>query len=211
VVRRYRAPVRAARATASRDAILAAALELFARDGYTATTLTGIADEAGLSVETIYKHFGNKTALLQNLLERSLDVGSGTGPDSLTTMADAVAGRFAAMTDPTERLRAHCSYARHQLERTATIQRIFAEAAGADPDLRRQWQANRQQRLAAVHTLFTGYEVEGVLQLPLEEAAQLAWTVAGPEVYTNLVHECGWSPDRYEDWLFTTLRQQILI
>jgi AcrR family transcriptional regulator len=68
MTRTYTAPIRSAQAAASRRLILDAALRLFSRDGYAATTLTAVAEEAGLAAETIYKHFQNKPNVLQQLL-----------------------------------------------------------------------------------------------------------------------------------------------
>ncbi len=48
--------------------IIAAALELFSRNGYSNTTLAMIADEAGFSRGPIYWHFKNKDELYQAVL-----------------------------------------------------------------------------------------------------------------------------------------------
>ncbi len=59
-----------AKSEASVTAVLDAALELFSTQGYGATSLRRIADQAGLSVGNIYHHFPNKLALYQQLIER---------------------------------------------------------------------------------------------------------------------------------------------
>lgn len=46
-----------------RRAILAGALRVFARDGYTRASIDGIAAEAGVSSRTIYNHFTDKAEL----------------------------------------------------------------------------------------------------------------------------------------------------
>jgi len=48
--------------------VIAAALELFSRNGYSNTTLAMIADEAGFSRGPIYWHFKNKDELYQAVL-----------------------------------------------------------------------------------------------------------------------------------------------
>ena len=48
--------------------IIAAALELFSKNGYSNTTLAMIADEAGFSRGPIYWHFKNKDELFQAVL-----------------------------------------------------------------------------------------------------------------------------------------------
>ncbi|WP_329584687.1 TetR/AcrR family transcriptional regulator [Kitasatospora sp. NBC_01250] len=58
-----------ARGTAGRAQVLAAAAELFTRDGYAATTTRAVAERAGLRQSTLYHHFASKDAILATLLE----------------------------------------------------------------------------------------------------------------------------------------------
>ena len=52
---------------ATRELILDAARELFARDGYEAVTMRGIADQIEYSPTAIYLHFADKDALIHEL------------------------------------------------------------------------------------------------------------------------------------------------
>ncbi|WP_240777821.1 helix-turn-helix domain-containing protein [Nonomuraea basaltis] len=63
-----RASKRAQKAQETCRRILEAASELFGRDGYGATNLQDVADKAGVAVQTICFVFGNKRALLKELL-----------------------------------------------------------------------------------------------------------------------------------------------
>ncbi|MEV6041343.1 TetR/AcrR family transcriptional regulator [Nonomuraea sp. NPDC052116] len=54
-----------------RRAIMAGALALFARDGYTRAGLDAIAVEAGVSNRTIYNHFTDKAELFQAVMQES--------------------------------------------------------------------------------------------------------------------------------------------
>jgi AcrR family transcriptional regulator len=59
--------------------LLEAALTLFSRQGYRATSVRDIADAAGTSTGSVYHHFRDKEAIFQTLLER---FGAETGrPD----------------------------------------------------------------------------------------------------------------------------------
>lgn len=51
-----------------RDQILAIAARLIARQGYSATTVRDIADEAGILSGSLYHHFASKEAMLQEIL-----------------------------------------------------------------------------------------------------------------------------------------------
>ncbi|WP_329085702.1 MULTISPECIES: TetR/AcrR family transcriptional regulator [unclassified Streptosporangium] len=54
-----------------RRAILAGALTVFARDGYTRATTDTISAEAGVSSRTLYNHFQDKAQLFQNVIQES--------------------------------------------------------------------------------------------------------------------------------------------
>src|SRR3954447_9720802 len=63
---------RAQRAKETRRRMLEAARELFVQQGYGATALQEIADQAGVAVQTIYFTFGTKRALLKELADGSI-------------------------------------------------------------------------------------------------------------------------------------------
>ena len=67
--RPYDSRSRQAQARQNQAAVRAAARHLFLAQGYAATTMASIAAEAGVSVETIYKAFGNKPGVLRALFE----------------------------------------------------------------------------------------------------------------------------------------------
>src|SRR5690554_2448277 len=67
--RPYNSTRRARQAAQTRADVLAAAMALFAEQGWAGTTLAAIADEAGVSVETIYNGFGSKKALLREAFD----------------------------------------------------------------------------------------------------------------------------------------------
>src|SRR5436853_2919680 len=63
---------RAEKAAARREAILAAALDEFAAQGFAATRLDDVARRAGVAKGTIYLHFRDKEALFQDLIRSVL-------------------------------------------------------------------------------------------------------------------------------------------
>jgi AcrR family transcriptional regulator len=54
-----------------RRAILAGALTVFARDGYTRANIEAISTQAGVSTRTIYNHFLDKAELFQTVIQES--------------------------------------------------------------------------------------------------------------------------------------------
>src|SRR5437588_4156255 len=63
---------RAQKSSARREAILAAALDEFAAQGFAATRLDAVARRAGVAKGTIYLHFRDKEALFQELVRAVL-------------------------------------------------------------------------------------------------------------------------------------------
>ncbi len=92
---------RPTRRNATREAILAAGLRCFGREGYRRTALDRVAREAGISRAALYLHFANKEelfrALVDDLHARALDdataAAHGAGP-----LAERVAAAMAAKT-----------------------------------------------------------------------------------------------------------------
>ncbi|MEZ5570142.1 MAG: helix-turn-helix domain-containing protein [Halioglobus sp.] len=56
--------------TSTRDLILNAAENLFASQGYGATTIKQVAEQVGVQGPALYKHFTSKRALFEEVLER---------------------------------------------------------------------------------------------------------------------------------------------
>src|SRR5260370_36231705 len=80
VKRRYDASRRRQAAARTRTAILDAALQLFARQGYTATPMTAIAEQAGVALDTVYASAGRKPELARLLIETAISGSSQAVP-----------------------------------------------------------------------------------------------------------------------------------
>lgn len=61
------------RAKATREHILDTAAHLFGENGIANTSTNRIAAEAGVSVNTVYRHFADRTVMVDELLERLLE------------------------------------------------------------------------------------------------------------------------------------------
>jgi AcrR family transcriptional regulator len=87
---------------ASTRKVRKAALALFARQGFRATTMRQLARRSGLSVGNLYHHFGNKEAIFQQLIDEYWEVlldpelplnrifAAANFPDDLEAMAEAI-------------------------------------------------------------------------------------------------------------------------
>ena len=60
--------------TEKQEKILAAALELFAKQGYAATPTSKVAKSAGVSEGLIFRHFGNKEGLLNAIMDQGREM-----------------------------------------------------------------------------------------------------------------------------------------
>jgi AcrR family transcriptional regulator len=79
VPRAYRSDLRARQAEETRAGILDAAIRVMAADGATSLSVPAVARDAGVSVPTVYRHFGTKKALV-NAIYPHLASRAGIGP-----------------------------------------------------------------------------------------------------------------------------------
>ena len=93
-----------------REAILRAAISVFAHNGYFNSKVADIAREAGVADGTVYLYFKSKEEILHSIFDRSVD----------EAVADA-RKQLAELSDPREKLR--------------QIARMHLERLGADRDL----------------------------------------------------------------------------
>ncbi|MGM7698509.1 TetR/AcrR family transcriptional regulator [Microbacterium sp. A84] len=90
---------RAERQRETREALILAALDAFSRDGYHATSLEGIANEAGFSKGAVYSNFDGKSDLFLALMDFNLEMLRGADWDPFST-ADAADTATAGEAEP---------------------------------------------------------------------------------------------------------------
>lgn len=83
----------------ARQAILEAALRLFAERGYIGVRVEDIAREAGISRATFYKHFAERDEILAGLFERLLGNAAEPSPPEHGDVAARVRGLLAGVVD----------------------------------------------------------------------------------------------------------------
>src|SRR4051812_26053926 len=109
--RSYNSSRRSLQAAQTRDEVIRAAGARFSATGWAGTTLAAIAEEAGVSVETIYNGFGSKKGLLRAAMDAAvvgdtepipfvdrpefLDLGKGTIDERIARGAAVVANTHA--------------------------------------------------------------------------------------------------------------------
>jgi AcrR family transcriptional regulator len=117
--------------TSTRQRIVDAAVELFARQGYARTTVGQIEAAAGLTPRAggFYKHFPSKDAILEVALEQQTEV------------VDAIVAGLeeSPLGDRPAELRLLARVAMHELESERDLLRIVMKDGEQFPDLRREF------------------------------------------------------------------------
>ena len=206
--RTYHSPRRQEQARETRQRILAAALRLFVSDGYVATTLPAVAQEAGVSAATISVAFGTKLKLLDALIKESV-----RGDDAPAPLATRPWWQeMLREPEPVRQIRLYASIARRIRERTTDIAEIVRGAATADPEIAALRRGLSESRLQDNRMLAEALAAKEALALGItvERATDLLWTLDSVETYWMLVVERGWSPDEYEEWLASVLIHLLL-
>jgi AcrR family transcriptional regulator len=168
----------------TRQRILDIAGELFARQGYTGTSIADIARELGTTTAALYYHFPSKSAILAGLLAvpitaytrllDGLDSGDATAEDLLGAIADIVAdSRDIAVIldrDPTA-----LAMIDQQLPRSSKelIEQTIAALAGPDPDRAALIRANAALAVVKAATM-AAVQLSGGQFAPADRAEVLA-------------------------------------
>jgi TetR/AcrR family transcriptional regulator, regulator of autoinduction and epiphytic fitness len=189
--------------------MLDAAEALFTRNGYAATTMTAIADEADMAVQTLYAVFGTKRAILAELVDARV-----IGADHAGSLPDRE--DWQAMereSEPHRQIELFASIATRIARRSAAINEVMAAAAGADREIAALYERQRQDRYKDERRLARSLARKRALRRGLTEtqAADTIWAIATTRTYRVLVHDRGWKADQYERWLAHVLAGALLI
>ena len=203
--RTYVSPKRTEQALATRRAILEAAQRLFVSNGYGATSIRAIAEEAGVAVQTVYAVFGNKRQLVIELVDNAV-----TGDDELAATERPEVQAIRAEPSPRRRAELDAALGRKITERLLPVFKITSDAAAVDPDfaeLNRAMIARRRAEMADAATLLAG---DSGLRVSQDDAAASLFVLYSPHVALLLTEHLGWSYDRYEKWLADAIERLVL-
>jgi AcrR family transcriptional regulator len=203
--RAYRSQRREEQAQETRTRILDAAQQLFVARGFAGATVNAIAQEAGTAQETVYQAFGNKRALLAELVQRAVrgdirtPVLDQPGPSAVQESRDVA-----------EQLRLFAADIAKRLERAAPLMRVLGDAAQTDPELDALYRGFQQARQRNLRVFVDSLAANAELRASPREAAETVWALASPELHTLLTQTAGWSRKRYTAWLADTLAGALL-
>jgi AcrR family transcriptional regulator len=195
-------PLREQHAAVTRRAILQAARELFAEQGFANTTVKELAERAGVAVQTIYATFGSKAGVVLGLVDL-LDEEAGV---------EVIQADIQRTEDPREMLRLTARIIRQIRERCGDIVNMARQGASTDQRLASVLAEGTRRQHAALATITQTLHSQGALRdgLNAQTAADIAAALLSDEICDVLVDQRQWSYDRYERWLGDALVQQLL-
>ncbi|KKB12594.1 TetR family transcriptional regulator [Devosia geojensis] len=165
------------RSARKRQAILAAATDVFLRDGYLGTSMDEIAALSGVSKQTVYKHFSSKEALF---IEIVTSMTNETGDAVHNEMPDIAGGDLARYLE---------SYAYLQLSivltpRVMQLRRLVIGEVARFPELAQVlYERGPQRALGILSSMFERLAERGQLEIgdPRIAAEHFNWLVmSGP-------------------------------
>jgi AcrR family transcriptional regulator len=177
--RRYHSPRRVEQAVATRRAVLDAARDLFVDKGYLATTVADVARQARVAVDTVYATVGRKPALLREVLDYVV--------------------RMRAATSAREKIQIYVAGLIKIQPRLAPVYLALRDAASTDAESAALWSEISGRRATNMRMFAADMRATGELRADLsdDEVADVVWSMNGPEYWTLLVGDRGWSPERF--------------
>ena len=207
--RGYDSPLRREQARRTQRRIVDAAYRLLLERGYAATTMAGVAAEAGVSAQTVYKAFGTKAALVKRVYDVTL--AGDDEPVPLAARADVRAAY--EERDPRKVLAWYADLGRTLLERLAPLLTVvLAGARTGEPELLELLETVNGERLQGTLMAARRLAELGALRegLGVEEARDLIWTLNSLEVWNLLVIQRGWTPQAYSSWVARAMADSVL-
>jgi len=192
----------------TRRAVLEAAKKLFIADGYGATTIQAIADEANVAVQTVYAVFGNKRSILAELVDVSI---AGDDAEIVVNAREWMRPVWEART-AAERLQGYAAAVRRIMHGAGDVFVVVAAAATIDPEVVELADTTEQRRRAGADAVIAAVRSVGKLRpgLTPQHATDVLSLLNSPVVFAHLVRRAGWSLDQYQAWLADAMVNELL-
>jgi AcrR family transcriptional regulator len=189
--RNYNASLRQEQAQMTRQRILDAARRLLIKGTYSSVTMEDIAQEAGVSYQTVYAVFGTKLQLAKDVIQEGFHFNG----------LEELAARANATPDPEAAFRIGAEISRRIHETCADLVRFMRESG--DAELLARYHQNEELRLSQQAHIPALLQDSSRLKpgLSQDEVLAVLWAMTGTDFYSLLVFQRGWTPSQYEDWL----------
>jgi AcrR family transcriptional regulator len=195
--RPYNSSRRQQQAVETRLCILRAAHDLFASQGYGRTTISEIAESAGVAVETVYATFGNKPTLLHQAWYLTFRGDEVDVP--LYERAEMQA--ILAEPDLATRIRKHAAFCTANHRRMAPLYTALIGAAANEQAATELLAEFRGRRLDVATKYAKAAAKTGQLAVSEEECRDLVFAMLDGMLWQRLVIDLGWTDARYAEWL----------
>jgi len=193
--RPYRQTRRAEMTAQTRARIREAARALLLDRGYAGTSMRAVAEHAGVGVRTVYDCYPTKTDLLKQVVEAAIVGDAAPVPASGRDWFQAVLDE----RDPVRRAELLASASTRLHARTAGLFAVARNAAADDEDAARLWRAGKAGHRADCERFARA--VVGDDEPALGSLTATLYILIGPETFTLLTGELGFTPQNYEQWL----------
>jgi AcrR family transcriptional regulator len=197
---------RAARARDTRRRIIEAALRLFVEQGYLPTTMSAIAREAGVAVQTLYLAFGSKSSILAAALDVAI-----VGDDAPVPLLERPwVDELRAEEDGSRAVALLCREVTKLFRRVAPLH-IAIRAATGDAEVASLLEHDQQSRYATERQCVSilagkqGFNEE----IGEERAADIVYGLLSEAVYLLFCGDRGWSAEDWTTWVAATLSSQL--
>jgi AcrR family transcriptional regulator len=190
----------------TRARVIEVAAGAFLTRGFGGTTIRRVAEEAGVSQETIYKTFGGKAGLLKAVYDVSL-----AGDDDEVPLAqrpEAIAARDAE--SPAAAATAYAELAQAISGRIDPLLRVLLGAGDTDPSLAEFVATTNTERHVGSQFYVQHWAAQGWLRddITLEHAIDTVWALNSTQPRWLLLDH-GWSEEQYTHWLAGLIRRAI--
>lgn len=189
--RPYNSRLREDQAEATRSRILDALVEVLA-EGVDALSIPAVAETAAVSVGTVYRHFGDKSGLLNALIPHAA-ASTGTKfddiPDDLESLDEMVRMLFHHFDNIDDLLRA-----------------AFATGVGREVRVKQS-----AERLETMRQIFDSIS-DGLSNEQIEHLARIGLILTTSDVYMQWTDRLGMSPDEAADqtmWAFRAILEAV--
>lgn len=200
--RPYSSLVRATSAEDTQNRILAAAKHLFGRKGIDKVTIAAVGRKAGVAASTVYAIYKSKEGLLRALMERSAFGSAFRSAQQL----------LSGVTEPAKLIELTSHVSRAIYESETNDLGLIRHASGFFPELLKMEQEFERMRYDMQENRLAALFKAGLARkgLSFNEARRILWMYTSRDVYRMLVHDGGWTPERYQAWLSRTLLEALV-
>jgi AcrR family transcriptional regulator len=189
-------------AAQTRRDILDTASRLFTERGYARTSVADIARETRVSVQTIYGSVGQKHQIMSALLD-AMDERAGIAE---------LAAQIPGLTDPVALIKVSAQITRQLNERCHDILSGLWSGRHVEQELAKWWEDGMNRHHLGCLTVAQRLHDLGALRAPIDvdTAAATMYVTSSVETWIQLRDRLGWTYDRIEAWIVSTLTTALL-